>query len=467
MASVPIFSAKIMEDIDHEHPEYVARKAMWQKYRDLYAGGEQIRVRASQYLERRQKEPPDVYGERLSRVYYENYVGSIIDWYAATLFRREPIIRYEGPNQSGVEFFDGFTEDCDLKGTNISDFFRRMVVEMLVCGSSYVLVDFPRVQEPSSNRAEEEAKGASRAYLAPYAADDLINWSRDQKGNYEWVVLRTSAVTNRRRGDGSYQKETRWFHFDKEGFRSYRQAGDKEKAELVDEGRHGLAALGRVPLFELTVTDGLWVMNKAALLQLEHFNKSNALSWALTMGLFAMPVVYSERPWKQIVGESYYIQLGPDDKFGWAEPEGRVYQIAADNLGRLKEEIYRVCYLMTQAGGPLGSGAAQSGLSKQRDYAITQEVLRAYGDAVKDTMKRVLRSIETARQDGLTMDVSGLDEFDIGDFSSELEDAKNLLSLGIGSETLKKEIFKKLAFKYLCDVRQELKAQIGREIEGK
>ena len=46
------------------------------------------------------------------------------------------------------------------------------------------------------------------------------------------------------------------------------------------------------------------------------------------MGLFAMPVVYSEREWKQIVGESYYIQLGPKDRFGWTEPEGHVYQIA-------------------------------------------------------------------------------------------------------------------------------------------
>ena len=92
-------------------------------------------------------------------------------------------------------------------------------------------------------------------------------------------------------------------------------------------------------------------MNKAALLQLEHFNKSNALSWALTMGLFAMPVVYSDREWNQIVGESYYIQLGPDDRFGWTEPEGKVYQIAADNLDQLKDEIYRVCYLMRQAEG--------------------------------------------------------------------------------------------------------------------
>jgi uncharacterized protein YifE (UPF0438 family) len=120
---------------------------------------------------------------------------------------------------------------------------------------------------------------------------------------------------------------------------------------------------------------------------------------------------------------------------------------------------------MTQAGGGLSSSAPQSGLSKQRDFTITQEVLRAYGDAVKDTLRRVLKAIEAARQDGLTMGVSGLDEFDIGDFSSEIEDARKLLELGIGSKTLRKQVFRKLASKYLCDVRQEVKDQIAGEIE--
>src|SRR6266540_996488 len=152
--------------------------------------------------------------------------------------------------------------------------------------------------------------------------------------------------------------------------------------DAVDEGLHGLASLRRVPIFKLQVTEGLWLMNKAALLQLEHFNKSNAMAWALTMGLFAMPVVYSEREWNQIAGESYYIQLGPNDRFGWTEPEGKVYQIAADNLIRLKDEIYRVCYLMNQAGSSANGDLRMSGLSKQRDSSVTQEVLRAYGDAV-------------------------------------------------------------------------------------
>jgi len=458
-----------MGNINAEHPEYAGSKAMWRKYKDLYAGGEPLKERASEYLVRRSKEPNDVYFERLSRVFYENYIGSIIDWYSATLMRREPSITYIGDNEAGRSFSTLFAEDCDLKGTTISDFFRHQLVQALVFGKSYVVVDFPRASGPVSTRAEEDAVGRSRAYLVDYTPDEVINWSYDANGQLEWIVIRTSWLRQAQMGEGQWEKETRWIHYNRETFQVYQSvdsAGQLTPPELIDEGRHALAAQFRVPVFQLRLSDGLWLMNKAALLQLEHFNKSNALSWALTMGLFATPVIYSEREWSQIVGESYYIQLGPDDRFGWTEPEGHVFQIAADNLERLKDEIYRVCYLMTQAGGTTGSHVSQSGLSKQRDFNITQEVLRAYGDAVKQTIRHVLSAINVARQDGLSINVSGLDEFDIGDFSSELDDAKKLLDLSIHSETLTKEVYKKLAFKYFCDVRQDIKNQIADEIEA-
>ena len=47
-----------------------------------------------------------------------------------------------------------------------------------------------------------------------------------------------------------------------------------------------------------------------------------------------------------------------------------------------------------------------------------------------------------ARQDGVAIGVAGLDEFDIDDFSGELEDAKKPAQLGIRSPTLKKQVFK-------------------------
>jgi len=428
-----------------------------------------MREHAVEYLVRRNKEPEDVYQERLCRVFYENYIGSTIDWYAATLLRREPSLLFDRSNEAGKQFYNDFAEDCDLKGTSLAEFFRQQLVNTLVFGKTYIALDFPRSAQPAANRAEEDASGMSRAFLVEYTPDEVINWSHDADGNLAWIVIRTSCLRQEKVTDSGWKRETRWIHYDQHNFSIYASVdgGDvKGEIQLIDHGRHGLAAQARVPVFQLKVSEGLWLMNKAALLQLEHFNKSNALSWALTMGLFAMPVVYSDKQWDQIVGDSYYIQLGVNDKFGWTEPTGHVFQVAADNLERLKDEIYRVCYLMTQAGGSQPSALAQSGLSKQRDFAITQEVLRAYGDAVKDTIKQVLGAIESARQDGLSIHVSGLDEFDIGDFGNELDDAKKLLEFGIGSETLKKQLFKKLALKYFCDARQDIKTQIATEIDA-
>src|SRR6266853_4845493 len=114
---------------------------------------------------------------------------------------------------------------------------------------------------------------------------------------------------------------------------------------------------------------------------------------------------------------------------------------------------------MNQAGTASGGDLRMSGLSKQRDFGVTQEVLRAYGDMVKDAMKQVLRAVAEARQDEVSIDVSGMDEFDIGDFSNELDDARKLLALGIQSETMKKQLFKKLALKYFCDARQDIKTK--------
>jgi len=409
-----------------------------------------------------------VYGERLSRVFYENHIGSIVDWYASTLFRREPSLQIEGGRESGQKFLATLTQDCDLRGTRLSDFFRKCLIDALVDGRTHILIDFPRASTLVSNRAEEDAAGVSRAYLVQYRSEELINWSTDERGEYDWIVLRQTMRRQPRMDSSDLITETYWQYYNKTCYQTYRRVertNEPSSIELIAEGAHALVHQGRVPLFTLQVSEGLWLMNKAAHLQLEHFNKSNALAWAITMGLFAMPVIYSDRDWNQIVGESYYIQLAPGDRFGWTEPDGKVYQIAASNLETLKSEMYRVCYL-SQASGEMISGHAQSALSKQMDFTITQEVLRAYGTAVKNCIRTLLTAISDAREDGVEVSVAGLDEVDISNFGSELQDAKDLLQLGIESPTLKRQICQRLALKYLSDARQDTKDQIAREIDA-
>ena len=452
--------------IEQEHPDYTARSRMWRRYRDLYSGGEQFRQNAGEYLVRRHKEPMDVYQERLTRVFYENYIGSIVDWYTATLVRKEPVLEFGCASEAAKEFFSAFVQNCDMRGTTLTQFYKEQLTEALICGKSYMVVDFPRTETPVHTRAEEDALGRSRAYLMSYTAEEAINWSVSDRGEFEWIVFRTSCLKQDGVRSFGWKKEIRWVYYDRENFEVYaqREAPEGKTIQLVDSGRHGFAGIRRVPVFEVKISDGLWLTNKAALLQLEHFNKSNALGWALTMGLFATPVIYSDREWSQIMGESYYVQLGPQDRLGWAEPEGKVYEIAAENLARLKDEIYRVSYLMQQAGD--SSGGHQSGLSKQWDFSVTQEILRAFGDTMKDSIRIILHAVAEARQDEMVIDVSGLDEFDIADFSSEASDAVSLLSLGIDSPTLKKQVFKRVALKYLCDTRQDIKNRIAEEIEA-
>ena len=78
---------------------------------------------------------------------------------------------------------------------------------------------------------------------------------------------------------------------------------------------------------------------------------------------------------------------------------------------------------------------------------------------------RVLKAIDGAREDALEIAVTGMDVFDITDFTDELTDAKNLLGLGIASPTMRKEVSKRLALMYLADLRQDVKDQIAAEIE--
>jgi hypothetical protein len=456
-----------MIHIDREHAHFKHEQRKLHTYRDLYAGGYQFKDRAAHYLMRRQKEPLDVYAERLARVFYENYIGSIIDWYGSTLFRREPSLHCEAASK-GSDFLAQFADDCDLRGTTLSDFFRQSFIDALVAGKSHILIDFPRASGPVTNRAEEDAAGVSRAYLVRFPSEELINWCIGDRGEYEWVVFRQRTRQQASVESPDIVEETWWRYYNRSEFQLYRRV-DKADApgtiELIARGPHGLALQQRVPVVTLQLSEGLQLMSKAAHLQLEHFNKSNSLAWAITMGLFSMPVIYSDREWDQIVGESYYIQLGPSDRFGWTEPDGKVYQTAAENLQTLKEEIYRVCYL-SQASGELTGGRAQSAASKQMDFTITQEVLRAYGAAVKTCIRRVTDAITLARQDEVGVTVTGLDEVDITDFGTELTNASNLLALGIESPTLKREICQRLALKYLNDARQDTKDQIAREIEA-
>ncbi len=446
------------------HPDYKGWKGSMEMYRDLYSGGALMKAKASTYLYRRHREPAEIYQERVSRAFYENYLGSIIDWYASTLFRREPILTVEDTGLKSSKFYFEFFNDCDNNSSSITDFLRRRFIDALIFGKSFTALEFPKREKSFTTRLEEESSGADRGYLTAIDPNDVVNWNYGSEGKLRLIVVRlrsdkpgTEVWLESEAGRYLIYTETEYLIVEKNG--------EDQAIRVVERGDHCCAQEKRLPVFDMVLSDGMWLMNKAAHLQLEHYNKSNSLAWSLGMALYATPVIYSKRDWRETLGESYYIHLDPEDKFGWTEPEGNVYRIAMENLNRLQEEIYRTCYVMGQSRSWMSGSAQVSGNSKRADYQITHEVLRAYGDAVKDTLKRLLQTLIRVRKDDIRISVSGLDEFEVGEFNEELDEAQKLLNMGLQSKTFRKQAFKKLAFKFLADINETTKERIATEIE--
>ncbi|MBM4076531.1 MAG: hypothetical protein FJ267_12945, partial [Planctomycetes bacterium] len=254
------------------HPEYRSWRASLEMYRDLYSGGAQIKSKASNYLYRRHREPAEVYQERVARAFYENYIGSIIDWYASTLFRREPILTVEDTTRRSSKFYFEFFEDCDRNGTSITDFLRKRFIDALIFGKSFIALEFPKREKSLSSRLEEEELGFDRGYLTSIHPTDVVNWEHNSDGK---LILMTIQLEGK--------KSTSFLDFEKtpsrylvytetEFFIVDEDPVDNGKIHIVESGFHSCASENRLPVFEIAMSDGLWLMNKAAHLQLEHFN---------------------------------------------------------------------------------------------------------------------------------------------------------------------------------------------------
>jgi len=459
-----------IKQLDATNPLYETNKAAWAKYADFYAGGDQLKRNASRYLARREKEPNDVYQERLSRVVYFNYLGAIIDWYGATLYRTAPQIAH--PED---EFYKEFLGNADKGNTPLNHFMRESMIDALLFKQSWILVDLPKptTAEVPQSKAEEDRAGLARAYLVRFKPSEVLDWKRDEAGNLEWVKIKATQAFRPGPMDALRTRDT-WTVYDKVSYTRYSIEYDAAKPPLENEdvalgstGPHALTSASRVPFVVIEAPSGLWMADRAGSAACEHFDKSNALAWAIHRSLLAQMVVKSDKEFNQTTGESYFIQIGPDDDFGWAEPGGKSFELAIDYLDGVKDEIYRLCYLMTQAGGREAKNLGQSGVSKQRDYKSTEEVLGVLGDEARQSETELLQAVALARKDDPeAVTVRGLDKFDIRDLSVEIEDASGILGVVKHSDTFKREAEKRIAARYLDDSAPEVLEKIAKEIDA-
>jgi hypothetical protein len=485
-----------------QHPTYNARR--WEELGDLYVGGYPLLDKAGRYLPRFVGENAERYAERLGAASYLNHIGQIADYFVANLFAQELVVTPasdasdEGttgtsPHDDG--FYAAFAHDADLRGTSFVKVLREVFTSSLIKGKGVLAVDFPRVRDAPRSLADETQIGTSRAYVFEIPPEQLVDWELDDHGRFAWAILERSLVRraspNETRGllveefkvwtqAGDF---ARWETFRTPPHRATQRLGDDIDVPRVDGG---VTTFRRIPLIPLEMPAGLWVGNKLGCLAREHFQRRSALNAAENKSLFAIPFIKLgpeiSAPGEAMPSEAQqnpnrgrdprgefnrrgYVVLGKDDDIGFAEPDGKAYELVERQLEKLVDEMFRVVHQMAASVSATTTALGRAAASKAEDRSATEVVLGAYGALVRDFAKRIYDCIGTARGEHVVWTPHGLDKFELEDRDGIVKEALAVDSIAIPSPTFKKIYKTKLAFALLGNVPPETQDVIQGEIE--
>jgi hypothetical protein len=431
--------------LNAKHEGYRAKG--WGELWALYAGGQAFD--ADKFIRERRSEPLEILNERRERAFYLGYMGEIVDLFASNLFLKPLEIT---PKRGEKAFWEAFAKNVDTRNTHLSAFMLERWVRALVQRFAYTWIDLPKAPEgatPTTLRDQDDM-GLRQAYLIPVNADEVFDSRCDDAGLLEWAIVHKEKIQRPSPFSLERSKLHRWTILHREGIATYvaeekleqRDGGWKATGKLENEHAQLESDIpnpcgGRVPLARICLPEALCIGDKLDGIQRHLTEMDNAISWQQFMSLFAMPVVKSAKQFNQAVGESYFIQLDPEDEFTWSEPAGTALKASMDRRESLKDEMFRIAHQMAQSVQSNAETAARSGESKRRDRTPTEIVLDALGDLARQHAREVARLVALSRgEPDDDIDVAGCDEFDLEDDANHLDDELKFNALAIPSKTL-------------------------------
>ena len=464
--------------LDLKHPEYEARFETWLDLSLLYEGGAALKARCERLLKKRPREDEEVYAARMGRFTYQNILGTGLGWYGAAMFNQMPEIFFNG--EEGSPEYSKFLGNCDSLGTTYVDFFKRAFQVLLTYGTAWVLTDLralsPEEPEPMSLE-DERQRGLLDPHVSLYSPLNVINWQTDELGKLKWAMVKTEVQQQ----EFLMKPEivSTFYYYDRENYRVYEDRRSPEEqirvatddtgriAKLLREGKHALSHIGRLPIRQVTFSEGLWLANRAYLQLVDHLNQDNTLAWSLFMSNLAIPIIIGDVDAnQQTYSETGYLQFPAGTEYRWSEPEGKSFLHSAKRVESLREECYRSMNLQAQGRSMRATPAMQSGRSKLLDMAPAKEVLGSMGDALRRHMQDVLVDVKDARREpDIKPDVRGF-TFQEDMSTEDVFAATSVLNLRIPSRKFEKSVQKKIAKAWLIDANREELAEVYKEIEA-
>lgn len=491
--------------LDQKSPAY--ERALWDELDDLYRGGYHMATSAPKYMPKIIGENEHRYKDRLKSAGYINYIGQIIDYFAASLFSQDLTITEAADaddpttpgNKSDSDYYSEFAHNADLKGTSFSKLLKQVFTTAILKKRALIYLDLPSVTDDLyiNNRAEEDALGLARCYAGECPIEQLIDWEYDdgeEGGCFSWAILHRHIIRRNspEEARGTVQHVWKVWRMDGELARWEKYSIEKRLDEkLRDEDEiplvaEGLTSFRRIPLVELVVPEGLWIGNKLGCLAKEHFQRRSSLIAAENKSLVAIPVAKlgpeisgigdplpSEAqqnpnrgidPVGRFLAQGFSV-IGKDDSIEYVEPLGTAYALIDSQLQQLKDEMFRVVHQMAASVDNSANTTRRSGSSKKEDRAAESIVLSAFGSLVRDFSKEIYDTIADARGEDVVWTPHGLDNYDVVERDEVLKEALAVDMVNIPSKTFKTGYKTRLAFKLEPNLPPETQAVIRQEIE--
>lgn len=456
----------LVRHLDQVHPDYDHEQL--EHLEALHSGGKEWREHVDHWLPQYAREPDEVWAERKKLAGYINDAGPIVSMLSALIFSESPqIAGLEGP------FYDELLTDADRQGTPWSRFWSHGLEDAQVGRRWYCWVNMPsRDGLTVKNRADEDKYGLRRAFVVSLTAEQVRNWGRDKDG-LSWIMAR-GVVETQAGPTAPRQRAIRWTAITRTETIQWEwvQTGDRtepgpdEEAPEIARVGH---SLGKVPVVELHLPEGLWTMGKLADAAVMSARAQNDLAWALHQAANELLVIKSKASGSVTLGHGAYLALGPEDSAQFIGPSGVAFEHLENQVKTTREAVYRVVHQMAMSADGSASNAARSGESKAMDWQALEIILASYQDLVLGAMQQALRIMAELRgEQGMVpgISVSGLEGWRTEDLGAWLEQVLLSAEAPRLSPTYRREIGKVQALRLLKDhVSPEVMTIITGEIE--
>ena len=440
--------------IENTHPVYEDYKHRWSFYLRSYMGGEDYKEGG--YLTSYISEDKDEYARRLDLTPMDNHCKNIVHIYSSFLWRVPPTRAFNSlANNSALT---PFMKDADLDGRSFDAFMRQAQVWASVYGHVWLMIDKP--QSNASTRAEELDQEI-RPYMTLITPENVFDWKyeRTSSGRHKLVYLKVRESVDR---ISNTETEVYYRVWREDTIETWRATNNEEQhLETIDNTLGKIPAVflpaNRSPLRGIGTSDiaDVSYMQRAIYQELSEVEQLIRIS--------NHPTLVKTFETDASAGAGAVINL-PDDMDGnlkpyQMQPSGANLDAVRASIRDKVESINRMAHM----GAVRGTEAmTQSGVAMQTEFQMLNAKLAEKADILELVEEQIFDLFCQWQQVTNDVEVFYPDAFDLRDYDKELVFLQQMRATGVQSETLNKEIDKKIADLVLDD---DMLAKSHNEIE--